>query len=43
MRKHSGIVDSNIAYRFLATYPSPNKGYTALAECVVSARPGVVC
>lgn len=34
--KHSGVLDANIAYRFLATYPSPNKGYTALSECVVS-------
>lgn len=32
--KHSGVLDANIAYRFLATYPSPNKGYTALSECV---------
>ncbi|KAI7842592.1 hypothetical protein COHA_003696 [Chlorella ohadii] len=36
IQKYSGILDANIAYRFLATYPSANKGYTALAECVFS-------
>lgn len=36
IQKHSGVLDANMAYRFLATYPSPNKGFTALEECVVS-------
>ena len=46
IQKHSGVLDANMAYRFLATYPSPNKGFTALEECVVS-RPwsvlAVIC
>lgn len=34
--KHSDVVDANMAGRFIATYPSPSKAYTALVQVVVS-------